>query len=502
MECSRQKARVPLRISRNYYLSRLGNDAGPGNEELPFRTLAALLKIEFLPGDTLFLRGGDLFTGTLKLTLSGAEKHPVIITSYGQGRATIDGGNRVALEISGSWFKINELIAKGTGRKTGNTTDGVRIVNAHHVTVENLETSGFQKSGIVVSSSAYVTLKSIHAWENGAIGISLYECRDCRILDCLAENNPGDPTNFTNHSGNGILVGESSQVLIDYCVATNNGWDMPRVGNGPVGIWAYQSDSVLIQHCIAYRNKTSRGGKDGGGFDFDGGMTNSVIQYCLSYENEGAGYGLFQYYGARPWHNNTVRYCISINDGLKTQGAGGILVWNGGPTSEEFTNSYVYNNVIYNENRPAIAFDDASSNQNFVFANTIFLGKDEIIAGPTSGERFVGNIWWSIGTSVIRFRGYQSLVDWAKATGQEKLNGHMAGLQINPRLKGLTLTTLTDPHQLATLTGFQLQPTSPLRNKGLDLRKWFGRELPKNDFYGNPIPLGTGLEPGIFEYPE
>ena len=70
----------------------------------------------------------------------------------------------------------------------------------------------------------------------------------------------------------------SAQVLIEYCTATNNGWDMPRTGNGPVGIWAYESDSVLIQRCIAYRNKTQKGAADGGGFDFDGGMTNSIIR--------------------------------------------------------------------------------------------------------------------------------------------------------------------------------------------------------------------------------
>ena len=70
----------------------------------------------------------------------------------------------------------------------------------------------------------------------------------------------------------------SAQVLIEYCTATNNGWDMPRTGNGPVGIWAYESDSVLIQRCIAYRNKTQKGAADGGGYNFDGGMTNSIIR--------------------------------------------------------------------------------------------------------------------------------------------------------------------------------------------------------------------------------
>ena len=79
---------------------------------------------------------------------------------------------------------------------------------------------------------------------------------------------------------------------------------MPRIGNGPVGIWADEASNVTIQYCISHPINTAKGAKDGGGFDFDGGITNSIIQYCLSYENQGAGYGLFQYAGASPWHNN------------------------------------------------------------------------------------------------------------------------------------------------------------------------------------------------------
>ena len=80
-------------------------------------------------------------------------------------------------------------------------------------------------------------------------------------------NNPGDPTNLNNHSGNGIIAGFCKNILIEYCTANNNGWDMPRIGNGPVGIWCYEADSVIIQHCISYQNKTSKGGEDGGGYD-------------------------------------------------------------------------------------------------------------------------------------------------------------------------------------------------------------------------------------------
>ncbi len=76
---------------------------------------------------------------------------------------------------------------------------------------------------------------------------------------------------------------------------------MPRIGNGPVGIWAYEADSVIIQHCISYKNKTSKGGEDGGGYDLDGGTTNSVIQYCYPMKTREALFGIFRYAGAGEW---------------------------------------------------------------------------------------------------------------------------------------------------------------------------------------------------------
>ena len=59
-----------------------------------------------------------------------------------------------------------------------------------------------------------------------------------------------------------------------------------RGRNGPVGIWGYESDRLTIQYCFSHDNKTSPEGLDGGGFDFDGGITNSLMQYNLAMNNE------------------------------------------------------------------------------------------------------------------------------------------------------------------------------------------------------------------------
>jgi len=182
--------------------------------------------------------------------------------------------------------------------------------------------------------------------------------------------------------------------LIDHCSATNNGWDMPRIGNGPVGIWCYESDSVIIQHCLAYRNKTSPGAADGGGFDLDGGVTNSVIEHCLSYGNQGAGYCIFQYWGASPWYHNIIRNNISEDDGLVSDGRGGIYVWNGGGAADQFYDCRVYNNTVYNSKEAALSYSEKSAHRDFKFYRNIFVGKDSLIRGVRGPDVFSGNDWW------------------------------------------------------------------------------------------------------------
>ena len=64
-----------------------------------------------------------------------------------------------------------------------------------------------------------------------------------------------------------------------------------------VGIWTYASNRVTIRSSESYGNRTG-GHADGGGFDLDGGVTNSVIEYCYSHDNDGPGFLVWNYEGA------------------------------------------------------------------------------------------------------------------------------------------------------------------------------------------------------------
>lgn len=490
----------------SYFLDGIkGDDINPGTADKPIKSIQVLnLMLRNMPGD-IYLAGGQVFVGTLIVkNIKGQDSTPVRINSWGEGRAIIDGKNAEAIVIDSCeniW--ISDLDIKGNGRKDGNKTNGLSLSHSVKCIIDNINVTGFQKSGIDLYNCSVVVVKNVIASDNGFSGINVMGSERklsgrIRIQDCKAENNPGDPTNLDNHSGNGILVGVSDGVTIDHCVATNNGWDMPREGNGPVGIWAWESSHITIQYCISYRNRTSKNAKDGGGFDLDGGVTNSLIQYCLSYENDGAGYGLFQYSGASVWADNIIRYCVSINDGHTTEGSGSFFLWNGSDDIAQLTGCMIYNNVAYNTKAPVISYEKSSLHNNFRFSNNIFIGPDKPISGVMSGSSFLGNNWWNA-EGKSGFMSYGNFSEWVKATGQEILNGRTIGKQTDPMLKGPFLTEITDPYELENLTGYTLLPESPLKNSGQEIRKLFNITQPMRDFFGNPVPIGIASEPGIYE---
>ena len=232
---------------------------------------------------------------------------------------------------------------------------------------------------------------------------------------------------------------------------------MPRIGNGPVGIWAYEADSVIIQRCLSYRNKTSKGGADGGGFDFDGGVTNSIIQYCFSYENQGSGYCIFQYWGASPWHHNIFRYNISENDGTVSDSQAGLYIWNSSDDEKQFYDCDVYGNIIYNSKVAAISFSEKSENRGFRFYNNIFVGKDSLIIGRDKiGEVvYQGNDWWSL-TNGFNIGGIKDFKTWAIKTGKEQKDGKIIGLNQDPKFKAPGKASLTSATQLKMFTNYQL----------------------------------------------
>ncbi len=364
-----------------YYVTSKGDDSQSGTSvQEAWKSLNKASSFTFNYGDSLLFQGGDTFLGTLevKKAINNNDK-TLYIGSIGKRKATIQAGLNNGIFIHNtSGVVIDNLELIGAGSQT-NQGRGIYCLNDWpgkerfaNIIINNVDVSGFRWAGIYVGGvptdlahgiiapdgSRFgfenVTIANCRAFDNGYFGIHLsaaytpemndYGNYNVTITQCQAYNNSGDPTYLTNHSGSGIMVDDSRKVTVSYCKAWNNGFLNPSNGGGPAGIWSHVSDSVTIAYCESFANKTNST-KDGAGFDFDAGMTNSIIEYCFSHHNYGAGYLNYSYPGApKMWNNNIIRNCISLNDGLKNDYAAIYM----GTDGCNLTNASFYNNTLIN----------------------------------------------------------------------------------------------------------------------------------------------------------
>jgi hypothetical protein len=512
-------------LAVTYYISPSGNDSHSGTSaQTAWQTIDKVNAVDLNPGDKVLFQSGHDYPGNLLLTAedAGTPKQPVVIGSYGSGRARIKAGDGSGVTVrNAGGVVVENLIVMGDDYKT-NAGSGIKIVNElprnrrlEYIRVHNVEASSFGDCGIFVggyasdkSKSGFkdIRITNCVACQNEYYGIhtsgywqddpNTYANNNVYVGYCKAYDNPGDPNYSENHSGNGILMADVNGGIIEYCEAYNNGYDCNCKIGGPVGIWAAVVNNVIIQHCESHHNRTMVW--DGGGFDFDGGTTNSIMQYNYSHDNDGAGFLICSYENApHTFNNNIVRYNISVNDcRKKTHGA--INFWTGSPIEDPIRNTQTFGNTIYSSISSAISFQSKGIYSTKV-CNNLFItaNNQKLVQGnpDKSMAIFAGNVYWSVDGAL-----YKSLEAWRAATDQEMLNGKPVGMAVDPRVTNLGRSpTIGDPTKLHTLTAYRLQKDSPLIDAGLDLRSLFGIEPGNRDFIGNSIPQGKAYDIGAHE---
>ena len=507
----------------SYFISAAGSDANDGSASFPWATLGRVNAADLEPGDTVSLRGGDSFGGTLLLDASdsGTATAPVTIGSYGTGRATIlAGGGDGISGLNAFGFDISDLNVLGSGTQAPQQASGIEFetnlggnVKLPHVHVANVDVGGFGKYGITVGGSNGksgfddVRVEYVNVHDNLLGGVEThgvfsstatgYANTNVYVGHAQVHHNPGY-ANSPNHSGDGIVLSDADGVVIERSEAFENGARNTHVG-GPVGIWVWDVNNALIQNNESHHNKTASTA-DGGGFDFDGGVTNSVMQYNYSHDNAGAGYGIYQFQGARPLGNLTVRYNLSVNDARKN-GYGAIDFWNGNG-GNGVKNVDVYNNTVYltpaaGSSPKALRFTTGTTNvsiRNNVFQTTGGVQLAEIQAKQTNLQ-IQGNDYWSTGAAFslkVFAKTYSSFSAYVSGSGHEKLNGVVVGKNVNPGLvnPGVVPTVgVANIDALETsVDGFKLAATSPVRNAGLNLLSTFGINPGTRDFFGDALP--------------
>jgi len=517
-----------------YYVDAVGgSDAGSGTSEAgAWRTVGRANAQNLEPGDKVLFRAGQSFSGTVEVYAedAGTPENPVVVGSYGGGRARISAGTGKAVSVyNAGGVEMRDLNVVGVGHESGSRASGIEIYTdlggtrkLEYIRVANVEASGFGDAGVILgaypadgtkSGFRDVRITNVEAHGNADAGIESYGYysgspggspsgwahEDVYVGHSRAYDNLGVP-NKGNNSGNGIVLGDVNRAVVERNVAYNNGERNNHSGGGPVGIWAWESNAVTIQYNESYGNET--GTIDGGGFDLDGGVTNSVMQYNYSHDNGGAGYLLYQFSGARPFNNNVVRYNVSQNDGRTNLGG----IYGGGGAAD----TEVYNNTIFTSPRSggqtfAVKVDGT---RDFRFHNNVFVttGGTTVaeVAGSNSGLLFAGNEYWSSGGAfAIRQGGatYASLAGWRSATGQERYDSRDVGLSVDPQLTSPGGGgTVGDATKLGTLSAYRLRAGSPLVDAGVGLGS-LGITPGPTDFYGTITPQRAGYDVGAHEYP-
>lgn len=521
----------------DYYISGDGDDANPGTSQAhPWRTVARANRGSFRPGDRLLFHAGERFTGNLVLDAGDDAAdwaYPLIVASYGRGRARLHAGTGTGVRIENlGGVVVKDLIVTGDGRGA-NRGSGIKFVNTlpgsvklRFVRVENIEASGFGREGIFVGGEARdksksgfrdVQITNAVAHKNVYYGINVagvwdekattYANEQVRVAHCRAYDNSGDPTYLKNHSGSGIILDDVNGGVIEHSVAYNNGFLCHNKGGGPVGIWAHSSNDITIQFCASYHNRTGRG-LDGGGFDFDGGVTNSLMQYNYSAYNDGPGYLLYAYRGApHTFANNVVRYNISDSDARKNRYSAFYVVNDGSGVR----NLDIYQNTVIMRPSPSGSPKAIIVNrtENVRFRNNLLVSTGGVplleIGGDQPGLKFQGNNYWTSGAAfLIRqdTRAYDSLAAWRAATGQETNGADATGFNIEPRMEQRASAgrTTINHHIRSTLRRYKLRPDSPLIDAGLDLPRLFGTDMGAYDLWGTALPQGSQLDIGVHEF--
>lgn len=497
--CSALSA-APTATAADYYVSPTGDDGSAGSRAAPWRTVARVSATKLTPGTRVFLQGGAAFAGPLTLDAAdqGRPGEDVVIDSYGDGNATISGGAGTAIVLAGSrHVRVQNLTLVGLGRKTGNHQgDGVLVADsAAFITIQDVEASGFQRAGIHLRRVDDVRVTRCRAHDNGFAGIftDAKGPRNQRLTvdRCHAYANDGDPTITDNPSGNGILYTDTDASVIDLCEAQENGRDQPTGHpGGPVGIWTTHCDRITIQRCISHHNASSTG--DGGGFDLDGGTTNSLIQYCYSYANKSSGYLMWEY-GAGGIHDNVVRFCVSENDG-----EAGFRFGQVGPDGVRAIRCY--RNTVISDRSPAVAVNSSGLTDIAFYDNLFIATGTQAITDVDPSLTYTGNGYWRT-DGLFSVGGYASLAAWATGTGQETVDGAVVGLFADPLLTTYgSAPHLTDATLLPTLVAFRLPAGSPAVDRGLDLRSLFRIEQGPRDLFANPSLKGAA-DLGAYELP-
>ncbi len=337
-------------VNTCYYIDSIdGDDANSGTSpETAVKTIAGLKDLNIGAGTHFLFRNGGEYECEVTLTCEGTKDNPVVISSYGEGeKALLYTNNKtdVFRLFDCSYVTVSDL--------------HIKAVNGGGIWVDTLTKTSY---GIVIEDILFTDMQNYKVtsrddFQNGAAGaraavmvkglparsryaVNDFTVRGCEVYNCAngviiwgswneeqapwCENEEDiDPIYntgvlvehcyFHEMDAEAVVVGMCDGAIVQYCRSINCCQGVGLDENGEIqyftaAMWFWGSENSVFQYCEIAGQKNFG---DGMSVDFDSHSNNCTYQYIYSHDNMRFMCNNPNYSGH---HNNTVRYCLSVND--------------------------------------------------------------------------------------------------------------------------------------------------------------------------------------------
>lgn len=372
-------------------------------------------------GDTILIKRGTIYNGTLTLRGNGTKDAPIVIMAYGDEGLPIPQINgegkkdETILLRNVQYWELHNLKITNKGETPRPKSVGIRLV------AENIE--GGTMNHIYIKNCVIEDIygTKTHHLNGGGAGIHYYNVvesatpssfndiiiENCHFLNCQRDGfigflSTGDRTKrkantnfqvkgnvFEGIPGDQIIITGCEDAVVEHNIIKNcaEGDFSPEGASFPseaaAAVWCIHSDNVVFRYNIVQDHKATW---DGQAFDCDQNCRNILFEYNITYNNVG---GFFLVcpldqdfnHGYAESKGLVVRYNVSINDGTRDY-----IKENGQRLSSTIdvagrvVDAHFYNNTIIktksavnNADNRAVTFDNFSNlPSSMKFTNNIF----------------------------------------------------------------------------------------------------------------------------------
>ncbi|MBR5113338.1 MAG: hypothetical protein IK097_07955 [Clostridia bacterium] len=395
-----------------YYIDSVkGSDKNSGKSSAKaWKTLEKASTIRYKKGDTILLKRGCKFNGTFTGAGYGTKNLPITVSAYGKGKnpvLTQSKDEYIMFFSDIKYWTIKNLSFRDSNRAIRifamNDVDvtGVRITACDFDNIGNNPGKEFDGEPCIFADNgdSKALLRNMV--------ISNLKITNCgRGMEIKGKNRERGMDSFVNEK-----VSYSPNILIENIYCKNLQYDAIILGSmrdsrvrncrlldtcykndfATAPIWLHHCDNVTVEYCEI---SNANGQLDGMAIDFDGWTINSTYQYIYSHGNKRFMRNCLFDRETRN-RNNTVRYCLSVNDNEGVFDYPSFVIPN--ETSNFITSMEgfnFYNNTIINGN-PYLWINIKSANvKNNIFASDSALraGGKAMLNGFSIGVSKSGNV--------------------------------------------------------------------------------------------------------------